>query len=170
MKAAGAPRLWHAPDQPGRLCKTCTASQLGYGLAHTIGLDHIVMSRRVPRITLILLLAGLLGGLAAVRPAYSRVFIGFGFPLFVGPPLYVPPPLYYPPPAYYPPPPYYPPPAYAAGPQGGYPSPQAGYASPQAGQSCNAGGFICPTDRPLSAGSACYCRDRNGQRVWGHAG
>ena len=120
------------------------------------------MSRRVPWIPLIVLLAGLLGGLAAARPAYSRVFIGFGFPLVVGPPAYFPPPVYYPPPAYYPPPPNYPPPAYPVG-------PQAGYAWPQGGQSCNAGGFMCPIERAVSAGSACYCRDRNGARVWGHA-
>jgi hypothetical protein len=118
------------------------------------------MSRRVHRVAMIVLLAGLLGSLAAARPAYSRVFIGFGFPLF-GPPAYYPPPVYYPPPAYYPPPPYYPPPAYRAG-------PEAGYTSPQGGQACNAGGLMCPMERPVSVGSACYCRDRNGQRVWGH--
>jgi len=115
------------------------------------------------------LLAGLVGGLTAAHPAYSRVFIGFGFPLFVGPPAYYPPPIYYPPPAYAPPPPYYAPPAYPASPQGGYASPPAGYASPLAGQSCNAEDLMCPIERPASAGSACYCLDRNGQRVWGHA-
>jgi hypothetical protein len=120
------------------------------------------MSRRVPRIATIVVLAGLLGSLAAARPAYSRVFIGFGFPLFVGPPAYYPPPVYYPPPAYYPPPPSYPPPAYPG-------APQAGYTSPQGSQACNAGGLMCPMERPVSTGSACYCRDRNGQRVWGHA-
>ena len=44
---------------------------------------------------------GTLAGLA--HPAMARVWVGFGFPLFVGPPAYYPPPVYYPPPAYYPP-------------------------------------------------------------------
>jgi hypothetical protein len=120
------------------------------------------MSRRMPRIAMIALLAGLLGSFAIARPAYSRVFIGFGFPLVVGPPVFYPPPVYYPPPAFYPPAPFYPPPAYA-------PGPQADYAPPQGGQSCSAGPLMCPMERPVSAGSSCYCHDRNGQRVWGHA-
>jgi hypothetical protein len=116
---------------------------------------------------MIALLAGLLGSLATAGPAYSRVFIGFGFPLVVGPPVvYYPPPIYYPPPAYFPPPAYYPPPAYPAGPQADYAPPQS---LPQGGQSCDAGPLMCPMERPVSSGSNCYCRDRNGQRVWGHA-
>jgi hypothetical protein len=120
------------------------------------------MSRRLPRIALIVLLAGSLGCLAAARPAYSRVFVGFGVPLSAGPPAYYPPPVFYPPAPYDPPPAYYPPPGHPAG-------LQTGFASPQGGQSCNAGGLMCPMERPVSAGSACYCRDRNGQRVWSRA-
>ena len=49
-------------------------------------------------------LGGVLAGVLAVPGrAQARVFIGFGFPLFVGPPAYYPPPVYYPPPPYYPP-------------------------------------------------------------------
>lgn len=124
------------------------------------------MSLRVPRIATIALLAGLVGSLAIVHPAYSRVFVSFGFPLFVGPPAYYPPPVYYPPPAYYPPSGYYPPQGYPSGPQADY---APAHSLPQGGQSCNAAPFICPMERPVSSGSSCYCRDRNGQRVWGRA-
>jgi hypothetical protein len=66
------------------------------------------------------LLATLLLCCVMAGTAQARVWVGFGFPLFV-PPLVVGPPAYYPP-YYYGPPPGYPPPGY---PQAGYP--QAGY-------------------------------------------
>jgi hypothetical protein len=99
---------------------------------------------------------------ALPTPASARVWIGFGFPLFVGPPAY-----YYPPPAYYYPPPayYYPPPAY-------YP-PAPSYAAPSAqytpsNQSCETGGAVCPMEHPVAPGSACYCTTAQG-RAWGRA-
>jgi hypothetical protein len=99
----------------------------------------------------------LAGALAVPVPAHARVFIGFGFPLVVGPPAYYPPPVYYPPPPYYYPPPYYPPPmAYAPGP-----------AAPS-GQACYAGGTVCPMEHPVGHGSSCYCTTAQG-RVWGRA-
>ena len=104
-----------------------------------------------------------LGGLASLPgPASARVWIGFGFPLFVGPPAY-----YYPPPAYYPPPYYYPPPAYFPPPSayGGAP-PSAQYAP--SGQSCMAAGAVCPMEHPVASGSSCYCTTVQG-RVWGRA-
>lgn len=110
------------------------------------------------------LLAGLLASVALATPAYSRVFIGFGFPFFVGPPAYYPPPVYYPPPSYYP----APPPAYYAPPPAQSYAPPAAQ-SPYGSQSCNAGAYICPMERPISSGASCYCRDNYGQRVWGHA-
>jgi hypothetical protein len=95
------------------------------------------------------------GLLAVPAPAYSRVWVGFGFPLFWTPPVYYPPPIYYyPPPAYYPPPPAtYAPPA----------PPVAG------GQSCYAGAYVCPMDNPVPSGAACYCLGNQGTHVWGHA-
>jgi len=116
--------------------------------------------------------AVLLGVLALPNQAQARVFIGLGFPFYVGPPAYYPPPVYYPPPpAYYPPPPgyyppspgYYPPPAY-------YPSPPGAYAPAPApaGQSCYAGGTVCPMERPVPSGSSCYCTTAQG-RVSGRA-
>jgi hypothetical protein len=111
-----------------------------------------------------------LGGLAALPgPANARVWIGFGFPLVVGPPAY-----YYPPPAYYyPPPAYYPSPAcYGAppAPPYGYAAPPPGYSRPgaQYGQSCATGGAVCPMEHPVASGSSCYCTTAQG-RVWGRA-
>lgn len=107
--------------------------------------------------------AVLAGILAVPGPAQARVFIGFGFPLFVGPPAYYPPPVYYPPPPYYPPAYYQPPPAY-------YPPP-ASYAPRPGGppgQACYAGGTVCPMERPVGSGSSCYCTTGQG-RVWGRA-
>ena len=49
------------------------------------------------------------------HPAHARVFVSFGFPVFVAPPAFYPPPVYYQPPSYYPyyaPPGYYPAPGY----------------------------------------------------------
>jgi hypothetical protein len=109
-------------------------------------------------------LGALLAGILAVPgPAQARVFIGFGFPLFVGPPAYYPPPMYYPPPPYFPPP-YYPPP-------GAYSAPPASYAprpGGPSGQACYAGGTVCPMERPVGSGSSCYCTTGQG-RVWGRA-
>jgi hypothetical protein len=107
-----------------------------------------------------------LGGIVGLpAPAKARVWIGFGFPLVVGPPAYYPPPVYYPPPpAYYPPPPYYPPAPYYP-PSAQYVPPQGGVAS---GQSCYASGTVCPMDHPVASGSACYCTTAQG-RVWGRA-
>ena len=100
----------------------------------------------------------LVGVLALSSQAQARVFIGFGFPFYVGPPAYYPPPVYYPPPGYYPPPA-----GYYAQPPGGYaPAPA------QAGQSCYAGGSVCPMERPVPSGSACYCTTAQG-RVSGRA-
>ena len=96
-------------------------------------------------------------GLAGLpRPANARVWIGFGFPLFVGPPAYYPP-AYYPPPVYYPPPPYYPPlyyarPAYAPPPQ-----------YQPSGQSCVTSGAVCPMEHPIAPGSGCYCTTAQGR-------
>lgn len=104
----------------------------------------------------------LLGSFAVASPAYSRVFIGFGFPFYAGPPAYY----YAPPPVYYPPPTYYAPPAYAPPPAAYAPSP-GGYAPTS--QSCNAGAYVCPMDRPVSPGSSCYCLGNGGARVWGRA-
>jgi hypothetical protein len=94
---------------------------------------------------------------AVPGPAHARVFVGFGFPLFVGPPAYYPPPVYYPPPPYYPPPYYPPPPAY-------YPPRSAA----PTGQACYAGGTVCPMEHPVGSGSSCYCTTAQG-RVWGRA-
>jgi hypothetical protein len=113
-----------------------------------------------------------LGGLAALPgPASARVWVGFGFPLFVGPPAYYPPPAYY-----YPPPPYYPPPAYYGGPPGApyaYAAPPPGYSRPgghytPSGQSCATGGAVCPMEHPVASGSSCYCTTGQG-RIWGRA-
>ncbi|HTU54878.1 MAG TPA: hypothetical protein VMF62_12990 [Acetobacteraceae bacterium] len=111
-----------------------------------------------------------LGVFGMVAPAYSRVYVGFGFgfPLFIAPPLYYPPPAYYyPPPVYAPPPGYVPPPGY-------YPPPPASYApapppSSGSGQSCYAGAYVCPMDNPVASGSPCYCLGNQGVHVWGHA-
>ena len=111
--------------------------------------------------------AVVLGVLALPNQAQARVFIGFGFPFYVGPPAYYPPPVYYPPPpAYYPPPPgYYPPPAYYPPPPGAYaPAPEPA----PAGQSCYAASTVCPMERPVPSGSSCYCTTTQG-RVWGRA-
>ena len=109
-------------------------------------------------------LAGVLLGLAGMAtPAYSRVWVGFGFgfPLVVAPPLYyAPPAYYYPPPVYVPPPGYYPPPPAGYAPQ----PPSAG-----AGQSCYAGPYVCPMDSPVASGAPCYCLGNQGVHVWGHA-
>jgi hypothetical protein len=111
-----------------------------------------------------------LGGLAALpAPAKARVWVGFGFPLVVGPPAYPypPPAYYYPPPAYYPPPPYYGAPPYAGyAPPPGYSRPGAQYT--QSGQSCMTGGAVCPMEHPVASGSSCYCTTGQG-RVWGRA-
>lgn len=126
------------------------------------------MNRIIPQflrrpIVAIALGVAMLGTFAAASPAYSRVFVGFGFPLYFGPPAYYyPPPVYYPPPAYYPPANYPPPPA-------SYAPPPASYAPTQSGQSCNAGAYVCPMDRPVSPGSSCYCLGHGGARVWGRA-
>lgn len=99
----------------------------------------------------------LVGLVGLPQPAKARVWIGFGFPLFVGPPAYYPPPVYYPPPAYYPPPPYYASPAYA---------PPLQYQP--SGQSCMTGGAVCPMEHPVAPGSGCYCTTAQG-RFWGRA-
>jgi hypothetical protein len=114
------------------------------------------------------LVAALIGCFAAATPAAARVWIGFGFPgIYVGPPAYAyPPPYYYPPPAYYPPA-AYPPPAASYAPA--YQAPQPSSASDQQPQSCNAGGYVCPMDRPVAPGTACYCLGNGGAHVWGQA-
>jgi hypothetical protein len=98
-------------------------------------------------------------------PAQARVWVGFGFPFYFGPPAYYAPPpaYYYPPPAYYPPP-YYPPPAPY------YPPPVSYVPRPggPAGQSCYAGAAVCPMERSVAPGAACYCTTAQGQ-VWGRA-
>jgi hypothetical protein len=81
----------------------------------------------------------LAGALMIPGPAQARVFVGFGFPLVVGPPAY------------------YPPPAADAPRPGGPP-----------GQACYAGGTVCPMERPVGSGSSCYCTTARG-RVWGRA-
>jgi hypothetical protein len=126
------------------------------------------LPRRVRAWSAAVLVAG--GLLAMPGPASARVWVGFGFPLFVGPPAYYPPPVYYPPPAYYPPPVYYSrPPAYYYAPPP--PPPGSGYVAPRyssSGQSCIAGATLCPMERPTASGSACYCTTMTG-RVWGRA-
>jgi len=102
-------------------------------------------------------------GLAVVpSPARARVFVGVGIggPWFG--PAYLPPPYYYPPPVYYPPPPpvYYSPPQVYAPPQP---------VAPVGGQACYADRYVCPMDRPVVTGSACYCPGNGGQKVWGRA-
>ncbi len=105
--------------------------------------------------------AAMVGAFAS--QADARVFIGVGVGLPYYYPGYVPGPYYYaPPPVYYAPPPvvYTPPQTYT-------PAPAA--ASAPAGQSCYAGPYVCPMDRPVSAGSSCYCLGNGGQRVTGRA-
>jgi hypothetical protein len=63
------------------------------------------------------------------------------------------------------------PPAYAGG---GFPyaggSPYAGGPSSRpVGQSCYAGAYICPIDRVVPSGSACYCTSNNRTHVPGRA-
>ena len=121
--------------------------------AEVIGLTLRTLRRPLVWAAFSVLLVSLVG---LPQPAKARVWIGFGFPLFVGlpayyPPAYYPPPVYYPPPTYYPPPPYYPPPRY----------------QPSA-QSCIASGAVCPMEHPVVSGSACYCTTAQG-RVWGRA-
>jgi hypothetical protein len=117
-----------------------------------------------PRLALAALGALLCGATVLPHPAQARVWIGFGFPFFVGPPAYYPPPVYYPPPAYYPPP-YYapPPPAYYRPPA--YNAPQY---SPSSSQSCVTGPTVCPMEHPVVRGATCYCTTSQG-RVWGRA-
>ena len=112
--------------------------------------------------------AALVAFCAAATPAVARVFIGFGFPFYVGPPAYYPPPpVYYPPPpAYYAPPPV----TYGAPPPVSYGAPPAVAPAPaESGQSCYAGAYVCPMDRPVPSGANCYCLGSGGTRVWGHA-
>ena len=132
-----------------------------------------ISSHRVRRsIGLAALGAALVGLVIAPTPASARVWIGFGFPLYVGPPAY-----YAPPPVYYPPPAYYPPPVSYAQPPASYAQPPSAYAQPpgaasgatQAGQACYAGSYVCPMDRPVASGSSCYCPANDGSRAWGHA-
>jgi hypothetical protein len=112
-------------------------------------------TRRRQSLLLAAFTAVLAGLLTLPSPASARVWIGFGFPLFVGPPAY-----YYPPPAYYyPPPVYYPPPAY-------YPPPVAYQPPPP--QYCETGATVCPMEHSVPRGSACYCTTAQG-RTWGHA-
>jgi hypothetical protein len=123
-----------------------------------------VFSTSLRRVLVVTALGALFaGGLAIPRPAQARVFVGFGFPLFVGPPAYYPPPVYYPPPPYYPSPYYPPPPAYYPPPASYSPGPSA-----PSGQACHAGGTVCPMQRPAGSGSVCYCTTAQG-RVWGRA-
>jgi hypothetical protein len=101
-------------------------------------------------------------GLAAA-PAHAWIGVGIGIP-FYGPSFY-PAPYYYPPPTYY-----APPPVYYSQPQTYTPAPQAYTPAPQAGgQICYAGSYTCPMDRPVAAGSGCYCLGNGGQRVWGRS-
>ena len=106
-------------------------------------------------------LAGVAIGGLAIHPAKAwwRGGVWIGGPVFVGPPV-VYPPVVYPPPVYYPPPPpvwYTPPQAQAAPP-----------ATPT-GQSCYAGPYVCPMDRPVASGSACYCLSNERSKIWGRA-
>jgi hypothetical protein len=76
--------------------------------------------------------------------------------------------------------PYNPPQAYEEPPDYGsqYPPPLSNqpqayqtppnYGSPSTGQSCQAGGYVCPLERPAPAGAACSCPSNRGGRVWGH--
>jgi len=108
--------------------------------------------------------AGLCSALvvAVPVPARARVFVGVGVGVpFYGYGPYVPPPIYYPPPMYYAPPPvYYAPPRVYAPPP---PPPPPGR------QACYAAAYVCPMERPVAPGSACYCAGNDGQRVWGRA-
>jgi len=120
--------------------------------------------------------AALAGFCATATPAAARVWIGFGFPFYVGPPAYYPPPVYYPPPPVYyaPPPPAYSAPAYSApaysAPAYSAPPPASADAAPAAaGQSCYAGAYVCPMDHPVPSGANCYCPGNGGYRIWGHA-
>jgi hypothetical protein len=49
---------------------------------------------------------------------------------------------------------------------GASPAPEAGAPS---GQSCNAGAYVCPMERPVPSGSACYCLSNNRTPIPGHA-
>jgi len=121
---------------------------------------------RLPAVAAIGMAVG--GVMAAPAPAAARIWVGFGFPLVVGPPAYYAPPAYYPP-AYYPPPPYYPPPYPPVAPF--YPPPAQYSQAPAAvpsGQTCQAEGTVCPMERPVSPGSACYCTSARG-KTWGRA-
>jgi len=148
------------PSQPGHIAATLR------------GDGARMVNRKVPSLCRPIALAALglvAGGLVALPgPASARVWVGFGFPLFVGPPAYYyPPSAYYPPPACYPPPPYYPPPpAYYGPPPGSYVPPSAQYTP--SNQSCESGAAVCPMEHPVARGSACYCTTAQG-RVWGRA-
>lgn len=83
--------------------------------------------------------------LVLTSAAQARVFIGFGFPFYIGPPAYYPPP----PVAYAPP---VPPPAAPSG------------------QSCYVGAYVCPMDRPVASGCACYCLSNDRAHIPGQAG
>jgi hypothetical protein len=115
-----------------------------------------ILRRTAIALTLFATVMGLAGS-----PAQARVFVGIGIPFFG--------PGYYPPPAYYPPPPmYYPPPPVVYAPPQNYtpaPPPMAS----GGGQACYAGSYVCPMDRPVEAGTGCYCLGNGGQKVWGRA-
>lgn len=156
MSAGGRPASRRQSRKPEHCHNSDTGLWQGPGMRHA----PPQFSRR--RVAAAALGAALLGLLTATEPAYSRVWVGFGFPLFWTPPVYYPPPIYYyPPPVYAPPPPAYysPPPPAAYGP-----------ASPPGGvQSCYAGAYVCPMDNPVASGAACYCLGNQGTHVWGHA-
>lgn len=109
------------------------------------------------------LCAAMLG--AGTGPASARMFVGFGVGVpFYGPGFY-PGPYYYPRPYYYPPPVYYPPPpVYYTPPQVYTPAPITGGAE---GQACHAGPYVCPMERSVAPGGACFCIGNNGQKAWG---
>lgn len=117
------------------------------------------------RLAIVAALCATMAGLS-VSSAQARVWVGIGVPLYVGPG-------YYPPPVYYPPPPVYytPPPAVVYTPQPNYTPPPPAYspASQGGSQSCMAGPYVCPMDRPVPAGAACYCTGNSGQHIRGQA-
>ena len=86
---------------------------------------------------------------------------GYRGGFYVAPPVYIAPPIYAAP-AY--------PPAYYAPPPVMYTQPSAPPPPSVTGQSCNAGPYVCPMDRPVASGSACYCLSNERSKIWGRAG
>ena len=98
-------------------------------------------------------------GRTAPQPAVARVWVGFGFPLYVGPPAYYPPPVLLSA-------------ACLLSAAGILPSTglrlRASLPSISAPASCVVAGMVCAMEHPVTPGSSCYCTTAQG-RAWGRA-